>query len=117
MKIEEIAVVCHQANLALCVEQGDFSQLDWNEAPEWQTKSAIIGVKFHLENPEAGDSASHDSWVAEKIADGWAYGEVKDLEAKTHPCIVPFDKLPPEQQAKDTLFRSIVHALKPLLPG
>lgn len=28
----------------------------------------------------------------------------------THHCLVPFDRLPPEQQFKDRLFRTIVHA-------
>lgn len=115
MKIEEIAAVCHEANRALCIEQGDLSQTGWNDAPDWQVNSAINGVKFHVDNPDAGDSASHDSWMAEKVAGGWVYGDVKDPETKTHPCIVPFDQLPPEQQAKDTLFRSIIHALKPLI--
>ena len=115
MKIEEIAAVCHEANKALCESQNDFSQTVWNDAPDWQVSSAINGVKFHVANLGAGDSASHDSWMAEKVADGWVYGDVKDPDLKTHHCIVPFDHLPPEQQAKDSLFRSIVHALKPLL--
>lgn len=54
------------------------------------------------------ERASHDNWMAEKVADGWVYGEVKDPAAKTHPCIVPFDQLPPEQQFKDRLFATIV---------
>lgn len=28
-----------------------------------------------------------------------------------HPCMVPFAELPKEQQAKDFLFRAVVHAL------
>lgn len=115
MNIREIAAVCHEANRALCTEQGDFSQPVWNDAPDWQVDSAILGVEFHVSNPEASDSASHDSWSAQKVADGWVYGEIKDPEAKTHPCLVAFEQLPPEQQVKDALFRSIVHALKPLL--
>lgn len=109
-----IAAVCHAANEEYCRNLGDFSQPSWDEAPDWQRSSAISGVQFHLANPEAGDSASHDNWMAQKIADGWVYGEVKDPEASppTHPCIVPFDELPPEQQGKDRLFRAIVHALK-----
>jgi hypothetical protein len=43
------------------------------------------------------------------------YGEVKDAEKKTHPCIVPYKDLPPEQQAKDHLFKAVVSALAPLL--
>nr|WP_262568797.1 hypothetical protein [Endozoicomonas gorgoniicola] len=40
------------------------------------------------------------------------YGEVKDPAKKEHPCVVPFSKLPVEQQAKDFLFRQVVHSLK-----
>ena len=54
----------------------------------------------------------HNNWSAEKVADGWVYGEVKDVEKKTHPCLVPFDQLPLFQQKKDKLFSAIVDALK-----
>ena len=84
--IENIARVCHEANRALCIAFGDTSQPAWNDAPEWQKESAKKGVKFHLDNPNAGP------------------------EAKTHPCMVPFHELPQEQQAKDHIFRAIVHA-------
>ena len=40
------------------------------------------------------------------------YGPVKDLDAKQHPCMVPFEQLPVEQQAKDYIFRAVVHALR-----
>lgn len=106
-----IARVAHEANRAWCAAHGDFSQPIWEQAPEWQVRSAIDGVRFHLANPDAGDSASHDNWMAEKARNGWVYGETKDPEAKTHPCMVPFDELPADQQAKDRLFRSVVHAL------
>ena len=110
-----IASVCHAANAAYCRSLGDHSQPSWSDAPDWQRSSAMNGVRFHMANPEAGDSASHDSWMAEKVADGWVYGEVKDPEKKTHPCIVPFDELPPAQQFKDALFRTLVHAIAPQL--
>jgi hypothetical protein len=51
--------------------------------------------------------------MAEKLAAGWEYGPVKDAEAKRHPCLVPFNQLPREQQAKDYIFRAVVHALRP----
>jgi len=49
--------------------------------------------------------------MAQKLADGWTYGPTKNPDLKQHHCIVPFDKLPREQQAKDFLFRGVVHAL------
>lgn len=112
MDIEAIAKVCHEANREYCAHLGDDSQEPWDSAPGWQRGSAINGVKFHMENPDAGDAASHESWMAEKVADGWIAGDVKNPDKKTHPCLVPFGELPLEQQKKDTLFRAIVHALK-----
>jgi len=109
--IETIARVAHEANRAWCEAHGDMSQPAWDAAPDWQRDSAMVGVRFHLDNPNAGDSASHDAWFNHKVADGWVFGEVKDPVAKTHPCIVPFAHLPKEQQTKDALFRSIVHAI------
>lgn len=106
-------MICHEANAAYCRAIGDLSQPSWESAPEWQKDSAIDGVHFHLANPDAGDSASHDNWMAMKLREGWVYGTIKDPIAKTHHCLVPFDQLPPEQQAKDRLFRAIVHALVP----
>lgn len=104
------AKIAHEVNRAWCAFNGDHSQPSWEDAPEWQRKSAINGVNFHRANPEAGDCASHNSWMAEKLADGWTYGEIKDPENKTHPCIRPFEELPKDQQFKDRLFRTIVHA-------
>lgn len=114
LTIQQIAIICHEANRAYCVELGDLSQLPWSKAPDWQRKSAIDGVQFHLANPDASSEASHNNWLAEKERDGWSYGPVKDAEKKKHPCFVLFGALPLEQQAKDVLFSSIVRALAPL---
>lgn len=116
---EDIARICHEANRSWCELNGDDSQLPWEFAAQWQKDSAIAGVIFVRANPDAGDEAQHESWIAQKIADGWVYGEVKDPEAKTHPCLVPFEELPHHQQFKDKLFRSIVLASlnPPLIPA
>lgn len=106
-----VAMITHELNRQWCIFNGDESQLPWNSAPEWQKESAIAGVRFHIANPTAGDSASHDEWMRHKLADGWKFGEVKDPEAKTHPCLVPFEELPADQQFKDRLFRTAVHTV------
>lgn len=116
MNIEHIAQVCHEANRAYCQTLGDGTQPAWQDAPDWQKRSAINGVKFHLENPAAGDAASHENWLAEKLKDGWKYGSVKNSELKEHPCFVPFTALPTEQQSKGALFRGVVHSLSGMLP-
>lgn len=106
-----VARVCHEVNRAYCQALGDNSQPAWEDAPQWQKDSALLGAQLHL-GGDHGPEASHESWMAQKLADGWKYGPVKDPEAKEHPCIIPFDQLPKEQQAKDFIFRAVVHALR-----
>ena len=102
------AKAAHAANKKYCKSIGDDTQKAWGGSPDWQKESAIAGVRFHIANPDASDDASHNSWMEQKVADGWVFGEVKDADAKTHPCMVPFEDLPAEQQAKDALFRKTV---------
>lgn len=116
MTAVEIAGVCHEANRAFCRAIGDMSQPTWEDAPGWQRTSAVNGVEAHLATPGMGANHSHNLWYDEKSAAGWVYGPVKDPEKKEHPCMVAFEDLPPEQQAKDHLFKGIVHALSRLVP-
>lgn len=111
MNNEQIAEVCHEVNRAYCKCLGDNSQPAWAEAPTWQKESARVGVALHTNNPTAGPEASHVSWMKQKVDSGWVHGSTKDEVAKTHPCIVPYNELPIEQQAKDYIFQAIVHTL------
>lgn len=111
MSPEQIASVAHEANRAYCLALGDTSQPAWADAPDWQRSSAVNGVKFHAANPDASAAASHECWLEQKRAEGWKYGPVKDPEKKEHPCFLPFEGLPPAQQAKDRLFKAISGAL------
>jgi len=109
--VEKVARVCHEVNRAYCQAIGDNSQPAWEDAPEWQKQSAIKGVTYHLDNPDAGPDDSHNAWLVEKNRTGWKYGPVKDADKKEHPCFVPYHQLPVEQRAKDYLFRGVVHAM------
>lgn len=117
MNISEIARVCHEVNRAYCSALGDLSQLPWLDAPEWQRQSAIVGVQFILNNPDASPAASHESWLAEKQRGGWKYGPIKDQDKKEHPCFVPYNDLPTEQRAKDYIFGAIVRSCSPMNKG
>lgn len=111
-RVLQLAIMCHQANKAWCELHGDLSQKEWYASEKWQQDSAIKGVEFRLANPSAGKDSQHNAWMEDKVKHGWVYGEVKSASAKTHPCIVPYDKLPEFQQKKDALFCAIVDTLK-----
>ena len=65
------AQAAHEVNRAYCTALGDKSQPPWDDAPDWQVRSCIDGVKGVINGTE----------------------------------------LPPEQNRKDDLFVSTVHAL------
>lgn len=108
ISIEEAAKIAHEVNRAYCQAIGDNSQPSWEETPEWQKDSAVAGAGFHLTNPDATPEQSHEAWLATKVEDGWKYGDVKDPEAKTHPCFKPYNELPESQRAKDYLFKAVM---------
>lgn len=94
------AMMAHEANREYCQLLGDDSQVPWDEAPEWQKDSAIAGVSAIHAKPDTSPEASHESWMAQKLEDGWIYGAEKDEDAKEHPCILAYDALPDEQKLK-----------------
>lgn len=106
-----IAAVAHEVNRAYGLSIGDASIPVWADAPENQKESILAGVEMHLDSPDTTPEQSHEAWLARKLEEGWTYAEVKNVEAKQHPCILPYDQLPPEQKSKDYLFRGVVHAL------
>lgn len=43
----------------------------------------------------------HDVWAAGRLREGWRYGERKDSEVKTTPCLVPYGDLPDSEREYD----------------
>ena len=86
MTKEEIARVAHEVNRAYCEALGDDSQLPWEDAPQWQRDSALHVVEMHLADPEAGPQASHQAWMAQKLAErikhaGFGHARIEGLPA------------------------------------
>lgn len=43
----------------------------------------------------------HENWVAQRISEGWAYGEKRDDAKKTTPCMIPYSELPDSEKEYD----------------
>jgi hypothetical protein len=111
LELNRVARTCHEVNRAYCATIGDFSQKSWEDTRKDIQQSAISGVVAFILNPNATPEMSHAGWSNFKIADGWVYGPIKDLDNKTHPCLVPYSELPEAQRAKDSFFLTVCRAL------
>lgn len=45
----------------------------------------------------------HENWSAGRMADGWIYGETRDDEKKTTPCLVPYSELTDGEKEYDRI--------------
>jgi hypothetical protein len=109
LTVDNIAEACHEANRVLQRALDEPVNPAWIDCTEEMRESARHGVLGVLKGntPEQ----SHESWLKFKEDHGWRYGEVKDEDAKTHPCFVAYVDLPSEQRLKDHLFVAIVTAM------
>ena len=112
---EQIAAVCHDANRRLQFIHGDPApSLPWECETQEIRQSAIAGVIAVLGG--ATPEELHANWCRGKAADGYRRGEFKDEAARTHPALVPYADLPPEQRVKDAVFAAIVRAMAGMVP-
>lgn len=44
---------------------------------------------------------THEVWAAGRIKEGWTYGEERNTEKKTTPCLVPYSELPESEKEYD----------------
>jgi len=109
--IDKIAETCHEVNREYCIGLGDYGQVCWSQAEEWQRQSARDGVRWRLANMNAPVSAQHENWAQDKLAQGWRYGPDKNADAREHPCLMSYEELPVTQRIKDSLFAAVVMGL------
>lgn len=43
----------------------------------------------------------HEVWAETRIQQGWKYGEKRDDDIKTHPCLIPYEDLPEGEKEYD----------------
>ena len=110
MNALDIAQVVHDTHQVYCRHIGDFTQVPWEEAPDWQRNSTIAGVKAVIDSPDISPELLHEKWVQTRLADGWVYAPLKNVARKEHPCLIEYHKLDINQKQKDYMFRAVVLA-------
>ena len=69
-------------------------------------RNQFIGVIERQSGPQRSSSPEelHGSWMQAYFENGWEYGEKYDPEARTHPDLVPYEKLGQLEKDKDAVF-------------
>lgn len=112
LTVEQIAEVAHNVNKAIDDNfGGEMKQVAWCDTPDNIRNSTISGVVAHISNPGMSPEDSHNKWLAEKVGDGWKYGETRNVETKEHPCMAPWCDLKAEWKVKDHAFKAVVQSL------
>lgn len=77
----------------------------WHQRDE-AFRSQFLGVIEMMMGPNRKLSPAelHADWVRAYEVMGWSYGETRNVEAKTHPDMVPFEELGLVEKAKDAVF-------------
>lgn len=109
---EKAARLAHEVNRLYALSHGETNVFpQWDDAPDDIKDSAYAGVEYLFANPKASAEDQHNAWCRHRVMSGWTYGSVKDLEAKTHPCLVPYKDLPLQQRLKDEIYQTIVREI------
>ena len=82
-------------------QKGDFiSENKYNPIPV-DTSDVILPEELLALTEKIAENV-HDVWAVGRIAKGWTYGPVKDLEKKTIPQMVAYDELPEGEKEYDS---------------
>lgn len=107
-----VAKTCHEANRAFCAEvMSDRSHAAWEDTKPELRASIYAGVVNVFEHPSITGEQSHAAWVDYKVAEGWTFSNVKNVELKTHPNLAPWHQLHAHERFKDSLFIAICKSI------
>ena len=87
-----------------------------NEPTLDNIESQKNGWKFFHENPKATAEDNHKNWMEHKLALGWKYAPIKNIEKKEHPDLVPYAELPEVERVKDDMDNLSRKVLWDLIP-
>jgi len=97
--------VYNAARLAAISAEAPIVPVEWAER-EPAFKTQFLDVIERQCGPQRSRSPEelHGSWMQAYFSMGWVYGEVYDMDKKTHPDLVPYTALGQLEQDKDAVF-------------
>lgn len=116
-KVEAIAKVAYNADQFLSQTQNrDHQVISWTAATGFVRHQVMASVRAVIDFGPDGMSGEelHEARCVGLRANGWKYGLTLDLESKTSPMLVSYDKLNDNQKHRDGLFLTNVASMRSL---
>ena len=93
------------ARIAAIAAQAPIIPEPWEQRDEAFRNQFLEVIERQCGPMRSGSPAElHGTWVQAYIDMGWKYGPERDVEAKTHPDMVPYDMLGQLEKDKDAVF-------------
>ena len=90
----------------------------WAKRDEAFRKQMVDVVKRYLAMEKLPTpEEAHNSWMESYFKMGWKYGEKRDPILKTHPDLIPYNKLPKDERDKDAIFLALVWVAQAIAKG
>ncbi|WP_299262893.1 hypothetical protein [uncultured Psychrosphaera sp.] len=106
-QITSLAEVCHGV-LQQYAKPFGHELKAWAELDNKEQQHYIGRIAQYMLYPDAKVSAPHDAWSMRMKLNGWKYGAELDANKLTHPNIIDFEIMEPEQQAQDYIIYGLV---------
>jgi hypothetical protein len=110
-KIELIGKIAYESDRIYTSDMGVEDKKPWGELSPEVKKGFLEGITFIAANPQVTAQALHEHWRLHMRNLGWVVAgenEVIDREAKRHPLLIPFNRIPQHLRVKAYLFHAIV---------
>ncbi|GLG95821.1 LOW QUALITY PROTEIN: ryanodine receptor-like [Gryllus bimaculatus] len=101
-------------NLPKCVLSGPWLVEDDTAFVPQPVDTSMVTLPSYVESVRDRLAENiHEMWAMNKIEAGWMFGERRDDVRRVHPCLVPFERLPPAEKRYDS--QLAVQTLKTIL--
>ena len=112
--VRDIVLIAYDAVSRFAQVQGA-DLVNWDDLSDDEREFFIQRVQEYAVHGDWPAHRLHESWLDLRRQEGWTYAPDAALDEKHHPWMVPFAKLPAQDQASVRLTASVTQSLLPLL--
>ena len=108
--LSDIAQVAYRA-IHEYAARFDEVMVEWADLENDARQLLLLTVREYLEMPNRTAEQQHQAWVDTRQREEWQYGALVDYRRRRHPWMVPFARLPVNEQMKSRLLAGVVASL------